>query len=400
MNAVWQRFTAESRVLRPLCGASSIGYLPALTMPWLIGFLSRDLGYTGARAGTIVTVQLGCLAATTILLGSRIQRVNRRQAALAGAFAMIACGLALILNAPAVWLIAFLAVAGAGCGACNAAGSSLVSQAADPVRMASNCWGWIVIWQTAIWLATPLATEHLGGRGLGVVLAVGSLAMIPWLLHMPAGGDVAAAPKPSSGGAGAAATPSEPMTVPRALPLVYLPLMLGVAAFWLRDSLIWSLAETRGTQLAIDAAQLSRTLAIASILGIIGPVAANYLGNRGGRKARVIVALIAVALVMQLIATTDAASAYRLGFVFWTATSLFAWTYLTALAAEVDAAGRVVAMCSGVVFAASASGPLLGGILVDSGGGVGLSVAVATLSALTIAALLMVFNVAAKRGAP
>lgn len=389
MNAVWTRFTAESRVLRPFCGASSIGYLPALTMPWLMGFLSRDLGFTGARAGTIVTAQLAFLAATTILMGSRIPRINRRRAALAGALTVTACGLALILNAPAVVLIVLLVAAGVGCGACNAAGASLVSQASDPVRMASNGWAWMVIWQTAIWLATPRVLEHWGGRGLGVVLAVGSLTMIPWLLHMPAGRDAVTMQKPSPAGA-----------APHALPSVSISLMVGVAAFWLRDSLIWSLAETRGAQLAINAAQLSQTLAIASILGIIGPVAANYLGDRGGRNASVIVALIVVAVAMQLIAATDSATAYRLGFAFWTATSLFAWTYLMALAAQADAAGRVVAMCSGVVFAASACGPLLGGILIDRGGGTALPVSVAGLSALTLAAILAAIRVVPKRKTP
>jgi predicted MFS family arabinose efflux permease len=367
----------------------SIGYLPALTMPWLISFLSREMTYSSGGAGAIVTMQLALLAATTIVLGSQIQRVNRRRAALLGAMAVVACGLGLLAKVPATVLLVLLAAAGVGCGACNAAGASLVSQGADPVRMTSSLWTWTVAWQTVVWLATPLAFEQWGGRGLGLVFALGGLVMVPWLLRMPLGVQAAAVVPPSQSGVSERGPSPKPHPVIGAMPAVFIVLVAGVAAFWLRDSIIWSLAEARGAQLSINASQLSQTLTIGSILGILGPVAANYLCTRGRRGATLLLALVLIAIVMQLIATTHSASAYRLGFLFWTATSLFAWTYLMALAAAVDAAGRVVAVCSGVVFAAAAFGPLLGGVLIDRGGEQALPIVVMVLSALTIAAVLI-----------
>src|SRR5690349_12584826 len=83
--ALRSRFVAEPHVLLPLCGANSIGYLPLLTMPWLVGVLSQELGYSVSESGAIVTAELTLLAAATMLLGAQIHRVNRRIVALFGA---------------------------------------------------------------------------------------------------------------------------------------------------------------------------------------------------------------------------------------------------------------------------------------------------------------------------
>ena len=55
LNAVRSRFLAEPGVLLPLCAANSIAFLPLLTMPWLVGVLSREAGYSAGASGAIVT---------------------------------------------------------------------------------------------------------------------------------------------------------------------------------------------------------------------------------------------------------------------------------------------------------------------------------------------------------
>jgi predicted MFS family arabinose efflux permease len=80
---------------------------------------------------------------------------------------------------------------------------------------------------------------------------------------------------------------------------------------------------------------------------------------------------------------------YQIGFLLWTSSSLFAWTYLMELAATSDSAGRVVAISSGVMFAAAACGPLLGGLVTSAGGPTTLRTLIAVLSAITIVAALV-----------
>jgi len=387
LAAVRARFVAEPHVLLPLCAANSIGYLPLLTMPWLVGVLSQDMGYSAAGSGAIVTAELSLLAAAAILLGAQIHRVNRRVIALLGAGTVIVSALALVAGTKSIALIGLLGAAGVGCGACSAAGASLVSRSADPVRLTANLWTWTVAWQTVVWFVTPIVVARWGARGLGAVIACGGLAFVPWLRRMPVRAETSAT--------GSRASANARMDL-----AIVIPMLVCVASFWLRDSVTWSLAERRGSLIGVSEYQLSHTLTAASILGIVGPLAANFLGGRFGRNATLLPALVVIALVMQAIASAHTGATYRAGFLLWTSTSLFAWTYLTELAAAMDAEGRVVAICSGLVFAAGACGPLIGGLVIGHGGTLALPMLIGALSAITLLTTVIVLRGLARRRVP
>jgi MFS family permease len=387
LAALRQRFAAEPQLLLPLCAANSIAYLPLLTMPWLVGVLSQHRGRSPEQAGALVTLELALLAAAAILLGSQIHRVPRRTLALIGAAAFLSSSLALALELPGSALIVVLGIAGVGCGVCSAAGTSLVSQAADPGRVTANLWIWTVIWQSVVWFVTPLVVARWGSAGLAGVLGVAALVLMPWLARMP----------PTARGVAQTQIRHSPA---RISPLVVAPVVLCVAGFWLRDSVTWSLAERRGTLLGVTDFELARTLTAASILGVVGPLAANLLGSRLGRAATLLFGLCAVALVMQVIAMAESPLLYQAGFLLWTSSSLFAWTYLMELTATADSAGRVAAISSGVMFAAAACGPLLGGLVTSAGGPTTLRTLIAVLSAITIGTALFALQHRSKSSAP
>jgi MFS family permease len=162
------------------------------------------------------------------------------------------------------------------------------------------------------------------------------------------------------------------------------------SAFWLRDSLSWSLAERRGLLLGITEYQLGSTFTAASLLGLAGPLAANYLGMRLGRVRTVMGGLVVIGIVMQVIAMAASPLPYRAGFLLWPAVSIFAWTYVMATAATLDPNGRVAAICGGLTFAASACGPGVGGVLFEWHDGNRLPIVILLL---TIATLLSAYPV-------
>lgn len=372
-TGVLGRFGVEIPLLLPMfAGASGIGYLPLLTLPWLIGSLVRDWGYSDSIAGMIVTGEIGLLALTTIIVGSVIHRLPRRALCMAGGCVVLGSNAALLFVPSPTMLIPSLAATAIGCGTCSATSNSLLGSAKEPARLTAHMWALTVPWQAFVWFITPILIEHLKAAGLWWVLAGASALCLPMVLLMPdsnaeARGGLRGIIAQRRGRLGMA-----------------LPLFLCALAFWFRDSLTWSLGERRGLLLGVTEYHLGLTLTAASLFGLAGPLAANHLGMRLGRTTTVLGGLIFLGVVMQLIACAASPLPYQIGLILWPASSIFAWTYLMEAAAALDPAGRVAAISGGIVFAASACGPLAGGALMQWGDRTALPSVVLMLTAATL----------------
>lgn len=368
------RFGGEPDLLLAVFSANAIGFFPLTTLPWLLGTLIRSGGYSNTASGVIATGVTGLLAATALFVGARINELPRRALALAGAVAAAVGAGTLVLPSPRSVVIVMLGVLGIGAGACSAAGNSLISCSSNPSRLASNVWLCQMIWQTCIWFITPLAVAQWQIHGLGIVIGVGIAVLFPLLGRMPTGTVDRKEQRVDGRHFSSKSTG------------VVLAMLFCAFIFWLRDAVIWSLAERRGLALSLTEYDLSVTFAGASLLGLIGPITANFLGLRLGRLLTVVFSLAITAAVTQVIASTASGLAFRTAFLLWTGASIFAWTYLTEAAASLDPTGRVVAVSGGLVFAAYTLGPLLGGVAVDYGGGLSLSSLVLTMSLSAVCA--------------
>lgn len=351
--------------------ANGIGYLPLLTLPWLIGSLVRDRGYSDSAAGVIATAELGALAVTTIVVGAIVHRFSRRALCLSGACIAIVSSAALSIVSQTLIVITLLGATGVGCGMCSAAGNSLLSFSKDPSRLTAHLWALAILWQTIVWFVTPLIVQHWKLPGLCALLVAGFAVYLPMMPRMP---DLV-----SSGVARA-------VRARRFSIAIVLPIFLCSLAFWLRDSVTWSLAERRGLLLGITEYHLGLTFTAASLLGLLGPLAADHLGMRSGRMKTVIGGLAFIGIVMQVIASAASPVQYQAGFLLWTGASIFAWTYVMEMAAVLDPEGRVPAICGGIVFVAGACGPMLGGVLLEWGGRTTLPSVVSLLTAVTLLA--------------
>lgn len=372
-SGVFARFGIEIPLLLPMfAGASGIGYLPLLTLPWLLGSLVRDWGYSDSTAGIVVAGEIGLLALTTIIMGSVVHRVPRRALCVAGGCLVLGSNVALLLVPSPTMPVPFLAATAIGCGICSATSNSLLGNAKEPARLTAHMWAMAVPWQALVWFITPVLIEHLKAAGLWWVLAGATALCLPMASLMP---DSNAEVR---GGLRSIATARGGRL------RIALPLFLCALTFWLRDSLTWSLGERRGLLLGVTEYHLGLTLTAASLVGLAGPLAANYLGMRLGRMTMVLGGLIFIGIVMQVIACAASPLPYQIGLILWPATSIFAWTYLMEAAAALDPAGRVAAISGGIVFAASACGPLAGGVLMQWGDRTALPSVVLVLTAATL----------------
>jgi hypothetical protein len=380
--------TPRAPLLAGTAAANVLAFLPPATVPWLMPALVHDWGWAASEGGALASAQLGALGLVAVLLGGQAQRFARARWVAAPALAIVlACAALTGGRLPVALALALVVAIGAAAGVACVAANGLLARADDPQRQTADMWTATLLVQAALWLVTPRAAERAGSPGLFAVL--GLCAALCLLAALPLMAMRAAAPAARRGAAAAAPAPAPAAALTgrcgrRAGALV----LLCTAAFWLRDSLIWSLAELRATALGIDAERLSWTLAAAMVLGMAGPLLARRIGRRWGLRRTALAALLWLALVMVAIAAAASPVLYLAGFVAWPASSVFAWTYVTSLALEVDAAGRLAALAGGTVFAASAAGPAVGTLLLERHPQAGVAAAVTLLTLMTLGTLM------------
>ncbi len=363
----------EPVILLSNFAANAITYLPALTLPWTIGALIQRQGLSGSAAGLLAGLEMGGLAAVAAMCGLLVHRFDRLFIVLLGAAISLLTMIALAL-APIDIVLVAMPLSGIGFGLCCAGGNAITASSHDPARLSARSWILMMPWQMLIWAAAPLIDRDWGIAGLFALQATGILAMLLLLLGLRL---LSAGIRPS-----AATRPST--THPRLALLPLALIILCTIAFWLRDATTWSLLERRAAELHADGATLSAALSMGTVIGLAGPAATIWIGLRFGRVWTIAGSQILAALVFMAIALVGSPTLYCFAFLFWSGASIFAWTYVIEMTIAFDPSGRLAAICSGIVFGASALGPLLGGFILDSGDPSALPAAIALLSVAAV----------------
>jgi MFS family permease len=136
-------------------------------------------------------------------------------------------------------------------------------------------------------------------------------------------------------------------------------------AFSLRDTLAWAFLERIGLQVGYSSEEVGNLLSIQAMFGIVGPLAASIVGSRFGLKAPLTIGILLSGLVTFAISRSSGSQwMYTLATTFQPCTYFFTLAYLTALAAELDPQGRVVAGSGSALMAGVAIGPAVGGALI------------------------------------
>jgi predicted MFS family arabinose efflux permease len=141
----------------------------------------------------------------------------------------------------------------------------------------------------------------------------------------------------------------------------------GVLAFYIAIGSVWTFASKAATDAGLDATNTGTVLGIASIMGIAGALLASFVGGRVSRKAMLILGYAILVASLVWLAANPAATGYAVaifGFKFaWT----FVLPFIMAVVAKYDVSGRLVATVNLVIGVGLAIGPLVAGVMLDSG---------------------------------
>lgn len=363
----------EPTILLPNFAANAIAYLPALTLPWTIGALMEHQGLSGTSAGLIASAELGCIAAVTALCGAVIDRFDRLSVVILGA-AISLIATVLLAAMPGEALFIAMPLSGLGFGICCAAGNAIAASSRDPARLSARSWILMMPWQMLIWALAPWAGASWAVSGLFALQAAAVAVMLVLLIGVMLSSRTA---EPVQTAVLISGRPRLPV-----FPLLLI--VLCTIAFWLRDATTWSLVERRATALHVDGATLSAVLSIGTVVGLAGPATTIWMGLRFGRLRTVAGSQLLVGLVFMAIALVTSPMLYCFAFLFWSGTSIFAWTYIIEMTIAFDPSGRTTAICSGLVFGAGAFGPLIGGLILDSDSASALPLVIGCLSIATL----------------
>ena len=109
-------------------------------------------------------------------------------------------------------------------------------------------------------------------------------------------------------------------------------------------------------KVGLSEAGLGDGLALVSLVGALGGVAASWLGMKAGRLAPLTISLLAMGGVSIWLLRIDAAWQFWLVFTLWIAVYIFVNAYLFGVAVAVDPGGRLAAALGGILLLANAGG--------------------------------------------
>ncbi len=334
--------------------AYGIGLLTLLALPFLIGAAMSSLSIDAAEAGLLGTVEFVGVMLASMAVSPFMGTINRRSTAYIGG------AIALCANVASVWvdsyetLTTLRPLAGIGAGLVMACGNATVSNAKNPERFAAHMSVLCVVLMIAVMLIFSRLSSSSGLSGIYAACAVITALMCSLLHKLP---DHAAhvahefeAAHEKTGH------------------LSKLPGVLMLAAFFmfsLRDTMAWAFLERIGSEVGYSSEAIGNLLSLQAIVGIFGPIIAAVIGSKFGLKKPVSIGILVSGLATYVVSqSADSKWAYTLFVIFMPGTYFFALSYLTALAAELDEKGRVVAASGSALMGGIALGPVLGGALI------------------------------------
>lgn len=365
-------------LLAAFTAAYGIGLLSLIALPFVIGANIASLGLDAAQAGLLGTLEFVGVVAASMLLAPRVGHINRRTTAMIGAAIVVAANLVCSLVDSYDLLLFIRPITGIGAGLALAPGNATVATARNPERFAGHMSVLFVILMVAVMFGFAYLSENHGQTGVYLGLAATVALLAPSLVWLPAGARTAAVSNElaeakkgiwSAGG---------------------IAVMLAVFCFSTRDTMTWAFAETTGKAAGLSPAEVGQILGIQAAIGLIGPLLASWMGSHFGLRLPLVIGILASGTATLFLSqsasdpTLFTASAMAL-----TGTYFFTLSYLTALAAELDAEGRIVAATGSAVMAGLAVAPLIAGHMLTAGGSAAIGIAIAVLMAATLIAALV-----------
>lgn len=382
------RETGEGRLLvAALAAYGVLGMLPLTISPVLVHVVEHHAKLGSAYSGLVasaalISVTIGALAGSLV-----VQRISFHRLAGTGGGLFAASQIALIASgSPPGGLIPIWMLAGFGAGLALAAGSGLITRAANAAAFAAKVSVLASLAGIIILPVSGMLTAYLGPKGLSVALLAAVALVVLGLRHV------------------VLQLSDRPVSARGALPgnrFAHAVLLLTAASVWTRDGMVWSFSAVLGLRLGVSEASMSAIFFAVGLSGMAGSaITAWFVSARTEMGAALIGgALISGSLSLLWVTAPGPASFASLQ-VAYNASQFFLVPLYLGLAALLDRTGRLAAAVGAVSLAGAAVGPAVAGALLERSGGEGLFAGLAFMLALSLALhVLLAIRLRAERPA-
>lgn len=357
---------------------AAITPLVLLVAPAVAAQLGAQLGLSASQIGTYFFIELGAFSCATLPSYLWLGRMDARRIAMVSLAVFCLGNLLTALWMPGfAVLLVVRAITALGGGTLMVLCMTYAATSQNHDRV-YGLWvvGQLVAGAVGLFLL-PYLLSAFGLRSFYAALAVLGLIAAP----LCRGFDARLGAARPEAGRGAVAPQSRSVSIA-------ILTITGVLAFYIAIGGVWTFASAAATDAGLTHADTGNVLGIATIMGIVGAVFASFIGGRVSRKAMLIIgygilaaSLIGLAIHPAAIGYTTAVFAFK-----------FAWTFvlpfILAVVAKSDASGWLVASMTLVIGLGLAVGPLIAGLMLDSGWGLGSVFQAATVASLISLAFL------------
>ena len=331
---------------------NTIGLTPSTITAFLVGGLMDDLGFSEIQAGTLGTIEMMTVAATSMLVAPFMAKLPVVRVAV---FGVLLAGLAQLGSAllDSFWLLIGTRFAsGVGSGLVLAASTTAAAGAVNPDRL----YGYAIAgFMGLMSLLTPVLASIIEARGIaggyatlgGVFLLLSPLLI--WLGRTRRAVVITGSPGHS---------------VPRGELVL---LMAVMVMFGLGPGPVWSFMERIGVGIGIEAERVGSIYSMAILCGLGSSLFAGALGARWGRTGPLTLAFLMQGVSCLGFGFVSSEVGYASMMVLFWLSYMFLNVFLFATVAAFDPVGRVGPAAVGSFMLVLGLGPALGGVLVTAG---------------------------------
>lgn len=349
----------------PTKGLSSIGPILAVAITSLVGvhttyFAPIEIGaiidrfsLSAAKGGTILSVELGFVALTSLLAGGWLSRANSHRIAILSCFFVAAVNIACAFPITDVLvLVGLRALAGIGAGLAFAISCIWTARSAQPARI----YGIGVVLVSLVTAVAMLPLSSIAGQGglptvflsIGLILTAATILLF-WV-HPAQRSDLVSD------------IDHNDMPVGN---LSRLGLYSAVILSNMALSIIWQFAERLGRQYGFGVTEIGFVLSISVAAGIGGSVAAALVGDRFGYSRPLLAGMALGSLCGVLVSVQSGYVGYAIAIALSEFGFLFIMPFLIGIGSWLDSSGKLAAVAGGLALTASAISPIVGGTIVD-----------------------------------
>ena len=328
---------------------------PWWLQPQLVSFAITRFGVGVGQAGILASVEIGMIAATSMLLARFLDRFSAFQFLLV-AMALTMAGDVVSLLSPAFsGLLACRFVAGIGEGMCLIVSNALVADYAEPDRAYAQMNVINILVGSLLITSLPMLPAIAGEAPVLVVLLGLLVVCTPVMLHAPRTPrrqvQVRSTEGPSSG---------------RVVPFVLLA--LSVFVLTLGGGGLYALEVELGRQTGLSEDNVNTVLSGAVLFSLLGSGIVVLIATRFGRVLPTIVGLAVHAACCFALTRTGSPVGFAVVSTILMITAYYLQPFYLGQAASWDPAGKLPALLGSVYLAGAAVTPVYSGYLAEQAG--------------------------------